>query len=340
MSAPPRDPEGGPEVDPEGVAAVLSAPGARLLLGTHRNPDGDALGSTIALARALRAAGRDVVMWHVQPDPVPEELRFLLGPGEEIAHALPGDAAERVLVALDCATAERLADVPPRGIAPVVVNVDHHHDNTRFGTVNLVDGEASSTAEMVLRVLDAMNLPLTADVAEPLYVGLVTDTGRFGYSNTHPGAHLAAARMVGTGIDLPGLHRRLFDETPWRRLVLRGRALAGARSLLAGRLSLAVLSADDLAAAGAGPGDTDGIVEALRSAEGTVVAGLARADGDGALRVSLRASSDAVDVSAIAREEDGGGHRAAAGFTSRRSPEDLVAWLERAVGAQLDGHGE
>jgi bifunctional oligoribonuclease and PAP phosphatase NrnA len=339
-SPPPRDPDGGPEVDAAAVAAALAAPGVRLLLGTHRNPDGDAIGSLLGLGRALGAAGHDVVMWHVQPDPVPEELAFLPAPGEVIAHDLPADAAERVLVALDCATAERLADVPPRDVAPVVVNVDHHHDNTRFGTLNLVDGDASSTAEMVLRIIDAMGLPLTAEVAEPLYVGLVTDTGRFGYSNTHPTAHAAAGRLVATGIDLPGLHRRLFDEVPWRRLVLRGRALAGARSLLGGRLALALLTGDDLAAAGAGPADTDGIVELLRSGEGVAVAGLARADGDGGLRVSLRASGDAVDVSAIAREEDGGGHRAAAGFTTHRSPEDLVAWLERSVGAQLDGHGE
>ncbi|MEW6582835.1 MAG: bifunctional oligoribonuclease/PAP phosphatase NrnA [Actinomycetota bacterium] len=336
-AAPPRrDPGGGPDVTVEEVAALLSDPGVKVAVASHRNPDGDAIGSMLGLARALRATGRDVVLWHVQPDPVPYELGFLVQPGERVEATLPADMAERVLVAVDCATADRVADAPPRSLARAVVNIDHHHDNTRYGTVNLVDGAASSSAEMVLRVIDALGLPLTAEVAEPLYVGLVTDTGRFGYSNTTPGAHAAAARLIAAGIDLPGLTRRLYEQQPLRRLMLQGRALASARSLLGGRLVVAVLEAEDFRAAGAGADDTEGIVEALRAAEGAEVAGLARVDGNGGLRVSLRAASERVDVSAIARVERGGGHRAAAGFTSHRSPDELVAWLERAVGAQLD----
>jgi phosphoesterase RecJ-like protein len=333
-----RDPDGGPEVDPDDVARLLAEPSRRFVVTSHKNPDGDAIGSMVGLARALRGAGRDVVMWH--PDPLPTEFRFLLGSGDEIQVELPPDARERTLLAVDCATADRIADGSPRSLAATVVNIDHHHDNTRFGHFNLVDGDASSSAEMVVRVLDAAGLPLTPEAAEPLYVGLVTDTGRFGYSNTTHEAHALAARLVDAGIDLPAITRRLYEEQPLPRVLLLGRALAGARPLLDGRLMVAVLGPEDFRVCGAEKGDTEGIVEILRSVEGAEVAALVRSTGDdGALRVSLRAASGRVDVSAIARAEDGGGHRAAAGFTSYRPPDDLLRWLEDAVGAQLRASG-
>jgi phosphoesterase RecJ-like protein len=333
-----RDPDGGPDVGPKEVARLLAEPGRRFMVTSHKNPDGDAIGSMIGLARALRGAGRDVVMWH--PDALPAEFRFLLASGDEILVDLPPDAGARTLLAVDCATADRIADGSPRSLAAMVVNIDHHHDNTRFGHLNLVDGDASSSSEMVVRVLDAAGLALTPEAAEPLYVGLVTDTGRFGYSNTTHQAHFLAARLVDTGIDLPAITRKLYEEHPLPRLQLLGRALAGARALLGGRLVVAVLGPDDFRLCRAENGDTEGIVEILRSAEGAEVAALVRsAGGDGGLRVSLRSASGLVDVSAIARAEDGGGHRAAAGFTSRRPPDDLLRWLEEAVGMQLRASG-
>jgi bifunctional oligoribonuclease and PAP phosphatase NrnA len=334
--SPPRDPTGGPEVDPAAIAAIVSESDRRFVVSSHRNPDGDALGSMIGLARALRAAGRQVVMWHQDHDPVPAEFGFLLSADEEILHDLPPDMGLHTMLAVDCATADRLSPTSPRELAGVVVNIDHHHDNTRFGDLNLVDGRASSSAEMVVRVLDAAGLPLTADVAEPLYVGLVTDTGRFGYSNTSAGAHALAARLVDTGIDLPGITRRLFEQQPLSRVVLTGRALSMARSLLDGRMIVAVLGPDDFHAAAAEKGDTEGIVETLRAVEGAEVAALVRDTGhEHGLRISLRSASDRVDVSALARAGGGGGHRAAAGFSSDRSVEDLVSWLATEVEAQL-----
>lgn len=339
-TSPRRDPGGGPEVDAAVVAALVAEPDRRFVVSSHRNPDGDAVGSMIGLARGLRAAGRDVVMWYQDPDPVPAEFRFLLAPGEEILNRLPDDMSARTLVTVDCATADRVAPVPPRDLAATVVNIDHHHDNTRFGHLNLVDGAASSSAEMVARVLDAAGLPLTRDIAEPLYVGLVTDTGRFGYSNTTHRAHLLAARLIDAGIDLPGITRRLFEEQPMSRVLLTGRALAAARPLLDGRLMVAIVGPEDFRLAAADKGDTEGIVEMLRAVKGVEVAALVRASGsDGELRVSLRSASDRVDVSALARAGGGGGHRAAAGFTSHRPPGDLVAWLTAEVGAQLDAAG-
>jgi phosphoesterase RecJ-like protein len=337
---PVRDPTGGPEVDAAAVAAIVGDSERRFVVSSHRNPDGDALGSMIGLARALRAAGRDVVMWHQDPDPVPAEFRFLLGPGEEIVQVLPDDVLERTVLAVDCATADRLSPAPPRELAQMVVNIDHHHDNTRFGDLNLVDGGASSSAEMVARVLDAAGLPLSRDVAEPLYVGLVTDTGRFGYSNTSHEAHVLAARLVDAGIDLPAITRRIYEQQPLSRVLLTGRALASARSLLDGRLMVAVLGPDDFRASGAEKGDTEGIVEMLRAVEGAEVAALVRETGhENGLRISVRSASDRVDVSAIARAGGGGGHRAAAGFSSDLSADEMVAWLGSQVGAQLGSDG-
>jgi bifunctional oligoribonuclease and PAP phosphatase NrnA len=286
----------------------------------------------LGLARALAAAGRDVVLWHHDHEPVPAELEFLLAPGERLSTDLPADAGERTLVALDCASATRLSDRPPGELAGLVVNVDHHHDNTRFGAVNLVDGGASSSAELVLRLLRAAGLPLTREVAEPLYVGLVTDTGRFGYSNATADAHRAAAELIEAGAEPAPLARRLYEERPLANVLLLGRALSGATALLDGRLVLSVLVRADFRAAGTD--DTEGIPEALRGVRGAEVAALAR-EVAGGWRISLRAAGDAVDVSAIAREAGGGGHRAAAGATFSGPPEALRPWLCAAVSAQL-----
>jgi bifunctional oligoribonuclease and PAP phosphatase NrnA len=317
------------------VAAILAEPGRRFLIATHRNPDGDALGSMLALARALRRAGRDALMWHCEPDPVRPDLRFLFRPDEPILAELPPDAAERTLIAVDCASAHRLSDLEPRELAGTVVNVDHHHDNTRFGDMNLVEPTASSTAEVVVHVLEAAGWPLDPSVAEPLYVGLVTDTGRFSQANTSPEAHRVAALLAASGLDIVGISRALYEEEPLQRLRLLGQALAGVRSLLDGRFIVAVLRREDFDAAEATCDDTEGIVETLRRARGAHVAALVRERDEG-LRVSLRAISPDVDVSAIARAEGGGGHRAAAGCTSHRPLDELLAALTAAVAAQLD----
>jgi len=328
-------PGGARDATPAEVARTLLDADGGLVIAAHRNPDGDALGSMLGLGRAMRAAGRDVVLAHPDADPVPPELAFMLRDGESIAPHLPADAADRVLVAVDCATAMRLwHDRAPQDGVRMVVNIDHHHDNTRYGHVNLVEPAASSCAEVLVHVLEAAGLPITADVAEPLYVGLITDTGRFCYSNTGPEAHRVAGLLIRAGADPAELGRLLYEEQPPERLLLLGRAMQHARLLCDGRLMLAALGPEDYAAAGGD--DTEGIVEAMRSVRGVSVAGLTRRVAPGAWRVSLRTDSPGVDVSAIAREEGGGGHRAAAGFSTTRPPEDLFPWVESQVRAQLD----
>lgn len=332
---PPR-PEGARDATAQELAEVLFAPGGRFIVMSHRNPDGDALGSMLALHRALLAAGQDSVMCHSESHPVHEEFAFLFRDGEVIHHGLVEDAADRVLVAVDCASALRLwfdGRTPHEGVR-MLVNIDHHHDNTRFGHLNLVE-DASSTAEVLVHVIEAAGRPMTREIADPLYVGLLTDTGRFCYSNTGAEAHRVAALLLGAGTDPHDISRRMYEQQPEDRMRLLGRALQNMRTIAGGRMVVAILGPEDFAVAGGD--DSEGIVEAMRATRGVLAAGLARHVQEGAYRVSLRSADGALDVSAIAREEGGGGHRAAAGFSTRREAEELVAWLEDRVAAQLDG---
>ena len=314
------------------VAALLSDPAQGVVVTTHRKPDGDAAGSMIAMARLLRRMGHDVVMWHVEGPGLPAHLQWLLAPGEEVLGGPLPDGPERLVVSVDAATSHRVTDDDPALLGAPIINIDHHHDNPGWGHWNLVDGAASSSAEMVVRVADALGLEVDEEVALPLYVGLVTDTGRFSYANTGPEAHVVAARLLDAGVDPAATYRRLYEGMALGDLRLAGAALANARSELDGRFLVAVVTDDDVAAAGGD--DTDGVAEALRAVEGCVASAVIR-QVPGGWRVSARASGDEVDVSAIAALEGGGGHRAAAGFTSSRGAEEIVALMRDAIGAQL-----
>ena len=192
---------------------------------------------------------------------------------------------------------------------------------------------------MVWRLLEPLGVPLSHEIAEALYVGLVTDTGKFMYENTGPAAHRMAAELLDAGVDSQEIYRHLYENIPPAKLELLSRGLANMQRFDDGALSLSHLSKADYAATGAEEGYSEGVVDHLRALEGTVVAGLVRdllVDGkDGMRKVSLRASDDRVDVSRIAREQGGGGHRRAAGFTTAMTMDELVGFLRREVGAQL-----
>ncbi len=326
----------GRAVGPAEVAARLSGGPLRIALATHRNPDGDAIGTMLGLTRALRAAGHDVVMHHPDVHPVPDEFAFLLAEGEVVLSGPPDPDEQRILIAVDCASEGRLwADENPHAGVTEVINLDHHHDNTRFGDLNLVEPQASSSAEVVVHVLEAAGLPITPEVAVPLYVGLVTDTGRFCYSNTGVEAHRIAGVLLAAGADPHAIAQHLYEQQPECRLRLLGRAAEKAKLLCGGRLMLAALGPDDFHAAGGD--DTEGIVEAMRSVKGVEVAGLARQAGHKGWRVSLRSGDGEPDVSAIAREQGGGGHRSAAGFSTAMPIDELFAWLEARVAGHYAG---
>jgi bifunctional oligoribonuclease and PAP phosphatase NrnA len=311
--------------------------GERFVLVTHENPDGDALGSLVAMQGVMRALGKDSVMFIARDEfPLPYEYAFFQFDG--LVSDVPADVAERTIVFLDCGNFDRNAIEV--GDAPIL-NLDHHHDNTQFGTVNHVVPEASCTAEIVWDLLRALHVPLTEQIAEALYVGLVTDTGRFMYENTGPAAHVMAADLIEAGVDVHEIYRRLYEGVPEPKLALLTRALSRAQRFDGGRLMFARLTREDFAETGAEESYTEGIIDHLRAVEGTKVAALARElTGDvrsGASKVSLRSTDGAVDVSLVARSQGGGGHRQAAGFATELAPDELVAFLRQAVSAQLDG---
>jgi bifunctional oligoribonuclease and PAP phosphatase NrnA len=190
-------------LDPEfGRAVAALAAAERVVVATHENPDGDAIGSLVAAAAGLRQLGTDVRMYLEPGSSIPSELRLLDVTGLE-RHLDPAELADRTLLAVDCATVRRLGRDHGRLVeaAAVVVNVDHHYDNTRFGDVNVIDGAASSTAEVLLDVLEALGVVLTAEIAQALYIALVTDTGRFQQRTTGPSALRMAARLVDAGVE-------------------------------------------------------------------------------------------------------------------------------------------
>src|SRR2546429_6324363 len=170
----------------------------RFLVVTHENPDGDALGSLLAMKLALDALAKDNEMYLYGDAPLPKEYGFMALEG--LRRELPPDASKRILVALDCANEQRLGPDPTAlEQAPFTINIDHHHDNSRFGDVNLIVADASSTGEVLRDVFRELGVELTPEIAEPLYIALVTDTGRFQYTNTTPKSLRLAAELVEAG---------------------------------------------------------------------------------------------------------------------------------------------
>ena len=310
---------------------------SRFVLVTHENPDGDALGSLVAMHRILLALGKDSVMYMAADEfPLPYEYRFIAIDG--LVTEPPADLDERALVFLDCGNIDRNPIAGAWSDGAHVLNIDHHHDNTRFGTVNHVVEDASCTAEIVWDLMRALGVEPALEIAEALYVGLVTDTGKFMYENTGPAAHQMAAELIEAGVDVHAIYRRIFEGVPQGKLELLARGLANVERFDDGLLTVTHLSSEDYAATGADASYSEGVVDHLRALEGTAVAGLIRdlpGNGEQRRKVSLRATDDRVDVSAIARSQGGGGHRRAAGFSTTMDYPQLVEVLRASLAEQL-----
>jgi phosphoesterase RecJ-like protein len=308
----------------------------RFLLVTHENPDGDALGSLVAMQGVLRKLGKDSAMFIASDEfPLPYEYRFFSLEG--LVTEPPHDIAERLVVFLDCGNIDRNPAVL-NGTPLRIVNIDHHHDNTRFGAIDHVVDAASCTAEIVWDLMRGLGVDTTPEIAEALYVGLVTDTGKFMYENTGTRAHVMAAELIAAGVDVHGIYRRLYEGMPFAKLELLARGLRNVRRFEDGAITLSRLSVADYEESGAEESYSEGIIDHLRGVAGTKVAVLVRELTDpakhGRSKVSLRSADGTIDVSVIARAGGGGGHRQAAGFTTELADSALVAFLRDQVAQQ------
>jgi phosphoesterase RecJ-like protein len=315
--------------DLEAVAAAIRGHD-RFVLTTHENPDGDALGSLLAAKLALDQLDKDTLMVLHGDAPLPGEYSFM--PLAELRRRWPDDVSERVLVALDCANESRIADPEVLGRVPLALDIDHHHDNSRFGDVNLIVADASSTGEVLRDLMRELGVELTPNIAEALYIALVTDTGRFQYTNTTPKALRLAAELVEAGADVHRVFQGVYESVQFAKLKLLARALERAQVYEGGRIVVSYLLRTDFIEVGAAEPYSEGIIDYLRAVEGADMAVLIREpprrDGP-SRRVSLRASVDELDVSAIARKSAGGGHRQAAGFSSEASIEEITEFVRR-----------
>jgi phosphoesterase RecJ-like protein len=299
----------------------------RFVVTSHDNPDGDALGSLLAMHLALESLGKDSVMVLGGPAPLPGEYGFLDFEAHGLLREAPADTSERVLVAVDCAQESRIVEQRLVEEAPLTIDIDHHHDNTRFGDVSLVAADASSTGEVLADVFAELGVTTTPEIAEALYTAVVTDTGRFQYSNTTPKALRLAAELVEQGADVTKVFVEVYESTPFPKLKLLARALERATELAGGRVVVSELRREDFEDSGAEEPYSEGIIDHLRSVDGAELVALVRelpAGAAAARKGSLRSHPDGVDVSAIARSFGGGGHKRAAGFSTDLAMDEIT----------------
>jgi bifunctional oligoribonuclease and PAP phosphatase NrnA len=317
-------------------AVAVLAGAAEVVLACHVSPDGDALGSMLALAHALRRRGTRVLPSFGEPFTVPASLQLL--PGLELL-VPPAEvpAAPRLLVTFDTGSVDRLGTLADRAAAAAdVLVVDHHASNTGYGTLHLVDPAAPATAVLVAELVERLGVPLDADIAACAYTGLVTDTGSFRFAATTPATHELAARLLATGIRQDVLARELFDTHPFGWLPMAGAVLARARLEPAEVSGLGLVWTEtrlsELAAYDLDPDQVESLIDLVRSAREAEVAAVFKQLPGGRWAVSVR-SKGRVDVSVACVALGGGGHRFAAGFTSADDLDRTVPALRAALAA-------
>lgn len=314
--------------------------GARdVALGCHVDPDGDALGSMLALGEILARRGARVCAgWAAEGAVADEPLRVPPAHRElpwvdQVVPPARFPPAPDVFVALDCASPDRLGALRPIArAAGVVVVVDHHAAGEPFGDVRLIDPDAPATATLVVELADRLGEPIDAALATCLYTALVTDTGRFAYSSATPDTLRLGARLMETGIDHAAINRRVWDTHRLGYLRVLARALDRATLLADQDLVHTFVTCADLDEAGVTLAEIEGIIDVVRGVEDAECALVLKEQPDGSYKASLRSKSR-VDVGALAERLGGGGHRFAAGFTSHRGPEETVADVVEALHA-------
>ena len=280
----------------------------------HVSPDGDCLGSQLALAAALRQAGKQCACVLARDEEPPRDLAFLPG-FDGLVPAARYEGPCEVFVAVDVPTTERVGDAARlQAAADLTVTVDHHAVPEALSALSYTDPDVASTTMLVWELAAVLGAERDRIVATCCYTGLMTDTGRFQYQNADAAAFAAAAEMVAAGAEPAVISRRIYQSRSLASILLEGRNVNHMALSADGAAALSWLSQADFEACGACKADAEPMVDVLRAIDGVEVACMLREQPDGEIRGSLRAKGDA-DVAAIARAFGGGGHTAAAGFT-------------------------
>jgi phosphoesterase RecJ-like protein len=321
------------EVAGELARAVTAIQGAgHVALACHVSPDGDALGSTLGLFHVLRAAGRDCVASFPTPFVVAPHYRGL--PGLDLLvppSKFPSDP--EVMLTFDCGSMGRLGDLESAAkSAGQLIVVDHHISNDRYGSINVIDPDAAASGSLVHRLIAALGLPLNRDAAVCLYTALVCDTGRFQYDTTTPEVFDMARELVEFDVPVSDLSRTLFEEHRFAYIQLMAEVLGRAVLVPERRFVWTAVTQDDLRAHDVTMEEVEGLIDIVRRTAEAEVSCVLKEEADGSVRVSLRSLGD-VDVRKVAEAEGGGGHRFAAGFTSKGPVDDVVARVQRALPA-------
>ena len=296
--------------DLPGICRVLREKD-RFLIACHENPEGDAIGSELALALALRKMGKTATV--LNADPVPANLLFLPGAGTVVFEE--DGSRYDVAVVVDCGSPERTGRVAPElRKCPLLVNIDHHRTNGDHGDLSLVDPDAAATGLLVHRILSAMGYEINLDVATNIYVAVLTDTGSFHYGSSSPEAFEVAGEMVRRGVDPWAVAEQVYETQSALRLRLLGRVLDSLEIFADGRVACITTMREDLREFSAGKDALEGFINYPRSIVGVEVAVSLREEEGNLFRASFR-SKGRVDVSEVAARFGGGGHRNAAGCT-------------------------
>ena len=299
----------------------------------HVRPDGDCVGSQLALGLALRSEGKRVTVWN--QDPIPAKLRFL---DREGFLGKPARGAKfDLVIATDCASFERLGTVGTAiGRRKLFINIDHHASNTRYADINWISSREPSSGELVYRLLKWARWPITPAIANCLFTAISTDTGSFQYPSTRPATYHAAADLVKRGADLAKICNEVYQSYPLSRARLLRHLFNKFRLAHNDQIAWFWLRQADYARTGAGPNDSEGLIDHIRDIEPVVVACLFEEAEPGLVRVSLRSKDHRVNVSDIAQQFGGGGHAAAAGVRLCGRPLAVQRRVLNAIRQALD----
>jgi bifunctional oligoribonuclease and PAP phosphatase NrnA len=300
----------------------------RFVVISHARPDGDALGCTIATALCLQELGKDVTPWN--EDGVPGKYRYL--PKSEIVSRPPAEPQRfEVAVILDNAVKNRVGQAVEAVVqADTWINIDHHITNDGYGDVNYIDATAPATGQILFELFHGQKLPLTAAMADNLFVAISTDTGSFQYPSTTARTYEIAAELIRAGVQVGALSQKMYESYPRRRLELLCALLNVLRFTSNDRVASFALSAETVKKLGVQPDDTEGLIDYIRAIDGVVAAAFFDEIGDGRVRVSLRSKTPKINVSKVCGLFGGGGHTLAAGA---RIPGSLAEVQEKVLQA-------